>query len=546
MNFSPVSELNKNCFNILYGGFGLGQSNPAYYHRAFTAVEVGNDAAIYLAGFDTSWQGQSVDYGNILLKLLSTGNLDMGYMMNQGTGFSIIISSVNSPIINKILLEPDNSSVIGGYFNTFNGINSYSLIKLKRDGTKDTSFFSTALPTGSTINDIKKQSDGKYIIGGKFTTYSGVTKNCICRINSDGTLDATFDVGTGFSAGYGLSINSIDIQSDGKIVVCGMFNSYNGTTVYQICRLNTNGTLDNTFTTSTNTDIFQYKNKVIVLSDDKILVCGNFSTYLSNTAPGFAKLNSNGTFFGSYTGYTLPSSNDSITTIGLQSDGKIILAPWIPGVQLLRLNSDLTLDSNFIRQYMPSINANGPTYYNIGFSKELLQDIYIVGEYMNVSGSTYSISSAYVTKLGPNGELKNCIYDPPLNIEYKITNNFTNSPSYTYAQGISFILSNNGTCTIAGTGSFISGTTYSVTNYTSFYTNELACTRYYIKTGTNLSFYGAYIMGGTGSYTFKINGNVVSTNTFTTTGASQTLFTYPYSSISNGQKWELITNISYV
>ena len=547
MSFSPISNLNKNCFNLSYAGYAPGlSSNPLFFRRAFTAVEIGDDSAIYMGTFGGEWQAKSWDVGAVLTKLLSTGNPDMGYMNNQGTGFVFLQSGRNVAQINKILIEPDNSSIIGGGFNTFNSSNSYNLVKLKRDGTKDSTFFSTGLPTGTTVSDIKKQSDGKYIICGAFPTYSGASRNSICRINSDGTLDTTFNVGTGFSAVYVLLVYSIALQSDGKIIAVGRFQSYNGTNVYQICRLNTDGTLDNTFTTSTDTDVFSYISKVIVLPDDKILICGNFKTYLGNLAPGFAKLNSNGTFFGTYTGYTSFFSNDSISTIALQSDGKIILGPWIyQNLPILRLNSDLTLDANFTRQVFPSINVNGPTIYQIGLSQELLQDIYIVGEFMSISGSTYSKSSSYIAKLGPNGELRNCIYDPPLNIEYKTISNFINSPSTQYDERVRFTLTNGATCYVFDKFNIpISGTTTKI-DYSDLYKEQFECNQRKINAATNISFVARYNAGATGSYTFTINGNTISTNTFSTTGTEQTLFTYPYSSISNGQRWELITNITY-
>src|SRR5206468_1632456 len=75
--------------------------------------------------------------------------------------------------------------------------------------------------------------DGKIIIGGDFTTYSGTTRNRIARINADGTLDASFNPGTGASG----TVYSTAVQSDGKIIIEGSFTSYNGTGRNRIARV---------------------------------------------------------------------------------------------------------------------------------------------------------------------------------------------------------------------------------------------------------------------------------------------------------------------
>ena len=85
------------------------------------------------------------------------------------------------------------------------------------------------------------QNDGKIIIGGDFTTYNGVSRNHIARINPDGTLDATFNTDATYS-----EIHSINIQNDGKIVVTG-YAGFNGLGYINITRLNVNGLLDPSF-----------------------------------------------------------------------------------------------------------------------------------------------------------------------------------------------------------------------------------------------------------------------------------------------------------
>ncbi|MFI5224848.1 MAG: delta-60 repeat domain-containing protein [Nitrospirales bacterium] len=69
------------------------------------------------------------------------------------------------------------------------------------------------------------QGDEKIIIGGYFTSYNGTERNHIARLNADGTLDNTFNTGTGANE----HVSTTAIQSDGKIIIGGSFTSYNGT-----------------------------------------------------------------------------------------------------------------------------------------------------------------------------------------------------------------------------------------------------------------------------------------------------------------------------
>ncbi len=74
----------------------------------------------------------------------------------------------------------------------------------------------------NTIYASAVQSDGKILIGGNFTSYNGSLRNCIVRLNPNGSIDFSFNIGTGFS-GYTTEtkIYDIVIQPDGKILVGG-------------------------------------------------------------------------------------------------------------------------------------------------------------------------------------------------------------------------------------------------------------------------------------------------------------------------------------
>ena len=78
------------------------------------------------------------------------------------------------------------------------------------------------------------QSDGKILVGGYFSTYLGLKQNFLIRLNSDGSKDESFEIGTGPNN----SILTIALQNDGKIIIGGAFTSYQGFECNRLARLN--------------------------------------------------------------------------------------------------------------------------------------------------------------------------------------------------------------------------------------------------------------------------------------------------------------------
>jgi hypothetical protein len=117
--------------------------------------------------------------------------------------------------------------------------------------------------------------------------YTGYSSSGIIMLESDGTADNTF--GTGING----NTFSIELQPDGKILVGGIFDEYNGTSVgYGLIRLESDGTIDTTFNIGIGFD--NDVQTIALQSDGKILVGGGF-TYVRNLfAPRFAELLVNG------------------------------------------------------------------------------------------------------------------------------------------------------------------------------------------------------------------------------------------------------------
>src|SRR5438045_1972734 len=83
--------------------------------------------------------------------------------------------------------------------------------------------------SGHSVNDAVQatavQPNGKIIIGGLFTSFDGTVCNHIARLKPDGSLDANFNSGTGANS----DVNAIAVQPDGRIIIAGDFTSFAGT-----------------------------------------------------------------------------------------------------------------------------------------------------------------------------------------------------------------------------------------------------------------------------------------------------------------------------
>ncbi|WP_128396964.1 T9SS type A sorting domain-containing protein [Botryobacter ruber] len=287
------------------------------------------DGKIVVGGGFTSYNGKVRSY---LARLNADGTLDDAF--NAGTGF-------NSPV-STIVVQPDGKLVVGGSSNSFDGIGLSKIARLNADGTSDASFSSGTGFNGNVLA-IMLQPDGKIVVGGSFSEYDGVMRNRIARLNSNGSLDASFKHLYGFDG----DVISFALQPDGKIVAGGAYGYYNGIRRRSIVRLNTDGTLDSSFNPGTG---FNGKvQSVAVQPDGKIVVGGYFRSYNDIGRENIARLNANGTLDYSFE----PSTNDEVRSIVLQSDGKIVMAGNFFGangewrLKIARLNADGYLDTSF-------------------------------------------------------------------------------------------------------------------------------------------------------------------------------------------------------
>jgi len=251
--------------------------------------------------------------------------------------------------VTAIEIQPDGKILVAGKFNTRGAVLRRDVVRLNSDGFPDTTF-DVGSGTGSNgfIRFMKLQTDGKIIVAGNFSQINGEFRPAIVRLNTNGSIDTTFNV-SGINVSF---VNDLDIQSDGKILI----SATNATGLSFVTRLNTNGANEPSIGVplfSGSPGGFGYRVS-FVPTENKILVGGNFNYTVNQTQyRNLARLNLDGTIDSTFTANVTNTTFDLMVNTKLIGNGKILV--WgkfdtVNGVtrrNLAILNTDGSLDASF-------------------------------------------------------------------------------------------------------------------------------------------------------------------------------------------------------
>jgi uncharacterized delta-60 repeat protein len=272
------------------------------------SMSVLSNGQILINGLFTAYNGKTVGH---IARLNANGILDESFNAG-GSGANDYISSMAVLRNGKI--------VVTGDFTKYNDENRQQIAVLNPNGNLDTDFNPGMSILGGRLYSVIAQDD-KIIIGGEFTSYNNIPKNHIARINPDGSLDATFNASTTNGSGPNGRIYRMLVQPDGKILLIGGFTTYNGFARNGIARIHADGSLDESFHPMAGPNDFLYA--MALQPDGKILIIGGFTQYNNTSRIKIARLNSNGSLDESFNPEN--STNYNITTLVVQEDGYIII-----------------------------------------------------------------------------------------------------------------------------------------------------------------------------------------------------------------------------
>lgn len=331
--------------------FGIGAN---YLINTITRISSGaQNGKFLIAGNFSSFNTKRVNRANIssITRLNVDGSLDstvvdvVNVTPNDPSKNRDTVPSFNGGVqgtIKKVFSYNDQVYVVGNfdyYLRAFYERSTYDskvfdrvlmkqMVRMNMDGSMDQTFHYNAgtkqSPNGAngSINDAIQMPDGKLVLVGTFTSFNGISRNRVVRINLDGSVDDTFDIGTGADD----EISSVTYNATtNKLLVGGTFKNFNGQPRTGVAMLDADGTLNASFT-------FPILSGGIVsfaaqLNNGKIVVTGTFNQYRNILRQGFMILNADGTLASGYnnTGVFQGTVEKMIETTSTAGNPAIIL-----------------------------------------------------------------------------------------------------------------------------------------------------------------------------------------------------------------------------
>jgi uncharacterized delta-60 repeat protein len=235
------------------------------------------------------------------------GQLDTTFVPAPGT----------NDAVNVVIPQPDGKVIAAGRFTFANSILRNRIARFNFDGSLDTSFDPGTGAAGE-ITAAVLQPDGRIIVAGRFTSFNGFTHNGICRLNANGSVDQTFGLGNGINNPAALALA---LQSDGRIIVGGQFSQIDLTQRFNLARLNTNGSVDLSFDplNGPSGDV----NAIVIQPDGRIVIGGTFIGYNGFARGGVARVLGNGALDPSFDSGVGTGGN--VFALALQHNGQIVL-----------------------------------------------------------------------------------------------------------------------------------------------------------------------------------------------------------------------------
>jgi uncharacterized delta-60 repeat protein len=371
------------------------------------------DGKIILGGDFLAYNGAIV---NRIVRVNPDGSIDNTFSAGSGPNDTVY----------SISIQPDGKIVIGGFFNAYNGVAASRIVRLNADGSRDVTF-NMGSGADNWVYSTALQADGKILIGGLFTNYNGVSANRIARLNSDGSRDTSFAIGTASNS----FVQKITIQSDAKIIVAGGFTSFNGTAINRLIRLNSTGTVDTSFSIGSgfNSDV----TSAVLQADGKMVVVGDFTTVNSQPKNRIVRLNADGTLDTSFavgTGF-----NSFVRSVEIQADNSFIAYGYFNTYngtsvsQMISIKADGSVDTNFAI-------GTGPNSEVVFASLQPDGKIIIGGQFTGYNGTGRNKVARINGNLPPTVSISGSISsqlceNQPLTISFTTTGSYTSGNIFT-------------------------------------------------------------------------------------------------------------------
>lgn len=278
-----------------YAGNLLSYTIPGYISGVYYDYVLQPDGKLIVCGWISEYNGDAVPF---IMRLNSDATLDTEFMSNIGDGPSGGLG--NYTYLSALLIQSDGKIIVAGNFDEWNGSVIEDMVRLNTDGSPDVTFnagagyYTDIFGYDPIITSMQITADNKILVAGKFNNWAGSYKGGIVRLLPDGSPDLSFDIGNASN----LYINKIEQQSDGKIILMGTFDAFNGYTGLEgIVRLEPDGSMDESFlhpNPYTSTEAIQHSLSGILRADGHLILAGNFYYFADKTCDHITGLFSGG------------------------------------------------------------------------------------------------------------------------------------------------------------------------------------------------------------------------------------------------------------
>ncbi len=274
--------------------------------------------------------------------------------------------------INRIIAGPDNTVLIGGDFSMVGTYSGHAIPLSTSTGATVGTFPQVSGRVRSVISD----GSGGWYVGGSFTQIGTTAINRLAHINSDGTLDTTWNPGVDDGAVYSI------VKSGSTIYVGGSFTAVNnGTTRNYVAAFTTSSST----TTSFNPNFGALVRSLAISSDGSILYAGGDFTSVNGATTRnrlAAITTSNST---AVVGFN-PNASSNVNDIFLSSDDTILYVAGdfqtVNGATTRNRAAAFTISNGTANSFNPNLNATGNAITVSGSTA------YIGGLFSTVNGGT--------------------------------------------------------------------------------------------------------------------------------------------------------------
>jgi uncharacterized delta-60 repeat protein len=322
--------------------------------------------------------------------LPTPGSLDLSFDPGSGADKGVY----------RMVCRADGKPVIIGPFEEFGGIPRNSIARLNLDGSVDETFDIGSGPAARTpfFSRIMALRNGKYLVSGSFISVSGLNRSGHAQLNGDGSVDADFviDLRVNFGAHAQLELR------DGRILIGGWWSEapgpYDG-----LVMIHPDGKVDETF--KPGPGLRKKKDDVrglAELDDGKIIVAGVFESFSGAQRKNLLRLNPDGSLDDTFSAEGQP--DQAVSVMAIDDRGRILIGGIFGKVgaverfNLARLYPDGSVDRSFVAGFKPDEEGhNGITSIALQPDGKIL----VAGRFKRYAG----MSRRGVARLNQDGSL---------------------------------------------------------------------------------------------------------------------------------------------